>query len=284
MTVAAGADVARRHDRRCRRAGRQAGGLGATAGGWRRRLGGAAAASWRGRRRRARRRRRGRRGRAGGGGRTGVPLPPTTNQAPLPFAPGAATSASAPAPSSEEPAATSLPVMRTGARRGDLRGGLREVGGRCPAAPLHEIGGAGRGGLAGRAGEHVEAAVAVDVARGARARRRARRRRPGRRSSAAAAWRRGCASSDAPGRGRRRPRPEPERPFGEAPAAPIARSRMPSPFWSPTPASEVPSWSPGAGAVDAVALTGREAVELDPRADRRPAMPACSRRSAAGGR
>ena len=55
---------------------------------------------------------------AGGGGRCraagaapGVPLPPTRYQAPLPLAPGAATSESAPAPSSEKPAASVLPVI-----------------------------------------------------------------------------------------------------------------------------------------------------------------------------
>jgi len=50
----------------------------------------------------------------GGGGSTGVPLPPTTNQPPLPLAPGAATSESAPAPSIARPAATAQPVSEPG--------------------------------------------------------------------------------------------------------------------------------------------------------------------------
>ena len=48
---------------------------------------------------------------AGGGGSTGVPLPPTRYQAPLPLAPGAETIESAPPPSSENPAASVLPVI-----------------------------------------------------------------------------------------------------------------------------------------------------------------------------
>ena len=186
-------------------------------------------------------------GGAGAAGTTGVvglsrPAPLTMNAPP---APGAAIRPSASPPSSAWPGGHRAAELRAGSAAGDLGRRQGEIGGRAGRS-AQEIRGTRAVRLARGAGEHVDAPVAVHVAgrgeRGAEARAGHRARD----AAGAAARRRGRASRNRSARARRRPL---RRPSARRGTRPTRRSRgpgRPSPFWSPTLASEEPSPSPAA--------------------------------------
>ena len=173
---------------------------------------------------------------AAAGTATGGARPPraTMNAAPAPApAPGAATSASGPAPASAEPAASALPVCAPAPN-----GAMRTV-----AAPLTRYAAPASDSSPGAPASMSARPVAVDVSRCRERRAQATARLgPSMRRSGGETARSRTVVPRWPGT--TTISPAFVRPSGEAADAPIAMSGMPSPFWSPTPASDEPSPSP----------------------------------------